>query len=194
MKKVMLSAIMAFGLAACAGPYDPAPQILPEHIKKVYVKPIINNTNQYGLEAKFTNAIVDEILRDGRLSLVNSPEEADGIVAGTIKRYILQPLTYDANMVTEQYKLWIIVSVSLVDRENNVTLWTEPNLEGIQIYLDSTRRASAVGAGSTDSMSEGMTEEEAREIIWEKISRDIVKRTIKGFGSVSSASERKVPN
>jgi hypothetical protein len=184
MKKILFAAVMALGLAACAGPYDPAPQILPEHIKKVYVKPISNNTNQYGLEAKFTNAIVDEILRDGRLSLVNSPEEADGVIAGTIKRYILQPLTYDANMVTEQYKLWIIVSVSLVDRENNVTLWTEPNLEGIQIYLDNTK----------GSFGEGMTEEEAREIIWEKLSRDIVKRTIKGFGSVSSASERKVPN
>ena len=43
-------------------------------------------------------------------------------------------------------------------------------------------------------MGEGMTEEEAREIIWEKLSRDIVKRTIKGFGSVTSASEKKVPN
>ncbi|MDR2426960.1 MAG: LPS assembly lipoprotein LptE [Endomicrobium sp.] len=184
MKKILFCAVFALFLMSCAGVYDPAPQILPEHIKKVYVKPITNNTNQYGLEAKFTNAVVDEILRDGRLSLVNSPTEADGVIAGTIKKYILQPLTYDANMVTEQYKLWIIVSVSLVDRENNVTLWTEPNLEGIQIYLDATK----------GSIGEGMTEEEAREIIWEKLSRDIVKRTIKGFGSVTSTSEKKVPN
>lgn len=183
MKKILFVAVFALTLMSCAALYDPAPQILPEHIRKVFVKPIVNNTNQYGLEAKFTNAIVDEILRDGRLSLVNSPEEADGIITGTIRRYILQPLTYDANMVTEQYKLWIIVSASLVDKENNVTLWTEPSLEGIQIYLDATKGA----------MGEGMTEEEARELIWEKLSRDIVKRTIKGFGSVSSTSEKKVP-
>lgn len=184
MKKNFFAVMFALALTSCAAPYNPAPQLLPEHIKKVYVKPVVNNTNKYGLEAKFTNAVVDEILRDGRLSLVNVPDEADGILTGTIKKYILQPLTYDANMVTEQYKLWIIASVSLVDKENNVTLWTEPNLEGIQIYLDATK----------GSPGEGMTEDEAREIIWEKLSRDIVKRTIKGFGSVSSVSEKKVPS
>ncbi|MCL1971577.1 MAG: LPS assembly lipoprotein LptE [Endomicrobia bacterium] len=186
MKKILLMscAVLMLCLVSCASVYDPAPQILPEHIKKVFVRPITNNTNQFGLEAKFTNAIIDEMLRDGRLSLVNSAAEADGILTGTIRRYILQPLTYDANMVTEQYKLWIIVSVSLVDRENNVTLWTEPNLEGIQIYLDATR----------GGFGEGMTEEEARELIWERLARNIVKRTIRGFGSVTSVSERKVPN
>ena len=155
MKKNLFIALFALAFASCAAPYNPAPQLLPEHIKKVYVKPVVNTTNRYGLEAKFTNAVVDEILRDGRLSLVNTPDEADGILTGTIKKYILQPLTYDANMVTEQYKLWIIASVSLVDKENNVTLWTEPNLEGIQIYLDATK----------GSLGEGMTEDEAREII-----------------------------
>lgn len=186
MKNIIMSALFvcfALAIMSCASVYDPAPQILPEHIKKVYIRPFINNTNQFGLEAKFTNAVADEVLRDGRLSLVNSEAEADGILTAEIKRYILQPLTYDANMVVEQYKMWVIVSVSFIDRENNVTLWTEPNMEGIQIYLDATKGA----------MGEGMTEEEAREIIWEKLSRNIIKRTIKGFGSVSTTSEKKIP-
>ncbi|MDR2191998.1 MAG: LPS assembly lipoprotein LptE [Endomicrobium sp.] len=182
MKKLFLL-FSVFVLASCAAVYDPAPQILPEHIKNIYVRPFINKTNQFGLETKFLNALVDEIMRDGRLSLVNTEAEADGIMSVEIKKYILQPLTYDANMVVEQYKLWIIISVSFIDRGNNVTLWTEPNLEGIQIYLDATK----------GSMGEGMTEEEARDIIWEKLSRNIVKRTIKGFGSVTSASEKKIP-
>lgn len=175
--------MFAISMMSCASAYDPAPQILPEHIKKVHVRPFINNTNQFGIETKFTIAVTEEIMRDGRLSLVNTEDEADAILTATIKKYILQPLTYDANMVVEQYKMWVIVSVSIIDKDNNVTLWTEPNLEGIQIYLDATK----------GSMGEGMTEEEAREIIWEKLSRDIVKRTVKGFGSVSSASEKKVP-
>jgi hypothetical protein len=182
-----LSLCAAFVFSSCASIYDPAPQILPEHIKNVYVRPFINNTNQFGLEAKFMNAVTDEILRDGRLSLVNTEAEANGILTATIKKYILQPLTYDVNMVAEQYKLWIIVSVSFIDRENDVTLWTEPNIEGIQIYKDITNRNTDV------SMGEGMTEEEARAVVWEKVSRDIVKRTIKGFGSVTSVSEKKVP-
>ena len=187
MKKILflfsLCAVFGIFMISCSSPYDPAPQILPEHIKKVYVRPFINNTNQFGIETKFTIAVTDEIMRDGRLSLVNTEAEADGILTATIKRYILQPLTYDANMVVEQYKMWVIVSVSLIDKDNNITLWTESNLEGIQIYLDSTK----------GSLGEGMTEEEAREIVWENLSRDIVKRTVKGFGSISSPSEKKVP-
>jgi hypothetical protein len=182
MKKLALL-FLVFVLTSCSSVYDPAPQILPEHIKNVYIRPFINKTNQFGLETKFTNALVDEIMRDGRLSLVNNENESDGILSIEIKKYILQPLTYDANMVVEQYKLWVIISVSFIDKENNVTLWTEPNLEGIQIYLDATK----------GSIGEGMTEEEARDIIWEKLSRNIVKRTIKGFGSVTSMSEKKVP-
>lgn len=38
----------------------------------------------------------------------------------------------------------------------------------------------------------GMTEDAAREQLWDLFARDIVKRTIEGFGSVSGASERKV--
>ena len=178
-------AALGFGAISCASPYDPAPQILPEHIRKVFIRPVINNTNQFGIETKLTLAINDEILRDGRLSIVNTEAEANGIITAEIRRYILQPLTYDANMITEQYKLWVIVNVSFIDRENNVTLWTEPNMEGIQIYLDKTNSGGAGGS---------MSEEEAREMVWEKLSRDIVKRTIRGFGSVTSVSERKVPN
>ena len=185
MKKIALFLLASFLFVSCASVYDPAPQILPEHVKKVYVKPFTNGTNQFGLEAKFTNAVIDEILRDGRLSLVNTEAEADGILTAVIKIYRLQPLTYDINMIPEQYKLWIIASVSFIDKENDVTLWTEPNMEGLQIYKNITNV-------SVGFIADGMSEEEARELIWEKLARNIVKRTIKGFGSVTSVSEKKI--
>ena len=182
MKKMFLLVISSvICLISCAAPYDPAPQLLPSYIKKVYVRPIVNNTNQYGLEDKFTKAILDEFMRDGRLTIVTDESEADGVVVCEIKRYVLQPLTYDANMVTEQYKLWILINVYFIDTHENITLWAEPNMEGIQIYADAVK----VGFG-------GMTEETARENIREKLARDLVKRTVKGFGNAGGISERKV--
>ncbi|MDR2399077.1 MAG: LPS assembly lipoprotein LptE [Endomicrobium sp.] len=175
-------------LTSCMSPYEPAAQLLPEHIKNVYVKPFENNTNQFGIESKFTNAVIDEIITDGRLSLVNDEKDADGVLTATIKKYILQPLIYDTSGSVEQYKMWTIVSVSLIDKDNNVTLWTEPNMEGIQIYRDINKRPS-----DEDAFGEGMSEDEAREIVWGKMSRNIIKRVIKGFGSVTSMSEKKVP-
>jgi len=169
-----------FILAGCSSPYKPAPQILPQHIKKISVRPFVNNTTQYGLEEKLTLEIINEFIRDGRLALTNDENEADGIVAGEINRYILQPLTYDSNMVAEQYKLWLLLNVYFVDKKENVTLWSEPNMEGIQVFYDASKPG-------------GKTEEEVRETIWNNLARNIVKRTIEGFGSVSGASDRKIP-
>lgn len=177
--KCFAASVVVF-LVGCSGPYTPAPQILPSHIRKIAVRPIINNTTQYGLEEKLMLEITDEFVRDGRLVLCNTEEEADGIVVGEINRYILQPLSYDENLVAKQYKLWVLLNVYFIDKLNNVTLWAEPNLEGIQIYYDSTEPG-------------GQTEEEVREVLWENFARDIVKRTFEGFGSVSGASEKKIP-
>lgn len=182
-KLVLLFVSVVLFLCACAAPYDPAPQLLPSYVQKIYVRPVVNNTNQYGLEDKFTKQIIDEFMQDGRLSVVSSESEADGVLVCEIKRYVLQPLTYDANMVTEQYKLWILINAYFVDKHENVTLWIEPNMEGIQIYADSVK----VGFG-------GMTEDQARIQIWEKLSRDIVKRTLRGFGNAGGISEKKVQN
>src|SRR5512133_1570424 len=71
--------------SGCSSPYSPAPQILPSHIKKIYVRPFVNATTQYGLEEKLTLRVIDEFIRDGRLALANKEEDADGVVVGEIK-------------------------------------------------------------------------------------------------------------
>ncbi|MDR3253681.1 MAG: hypothetical protein LBT07_01780, partial [Endomicrobium sp.] len=58
---LFLFVLFSITLISCTLLYDPAVQILPEHVKKVYVKPFINNTKQFGLEAKFMNAVIDEL-------------------------------------------------------------------------------------------------------------------------------------
>jgi len=182
MKKSFLYAagVVLFLAVGCASPYKPAPQILPQNVKKVFVKPFVNSTSQYGLEDKLTLAVIDQFIQDGRLAVVNKEEGADGVLVGEISKYALEPLTYDANNIAQQYKLWILVNVYFVDRTKNVTLWAEPNLEGVQIFYNST-------------LPGGKTEEEVREIIWSNMSRDIARRTIEGFGSVTGISEKKVP-
>lgn len=191
MKKVRISFYLLFMscifFVSCVSLRTSADQIMPDHIKNIYVQPVINATNQFGIEVSFTNYLTEEFMLDGCLSIVNNVEEADTAITVTVKRYILEPLTYDVSGVAEQYKLWVIVSVSLINKDNNTVLWTEPNLEGIQIYKDIIRTQTY------DSFGEGMNEEDARHLVWSKISRNIVRRTIKGFGFVTSISSKKVP-
>jgi hypothetical protein len=161
--------------------YNPAPQILPSYIGKLAVRPFTNHTQQYGLEDKLTLAVQNEFNRDGRYS-ITTEDQADGVVIGDITRYILEPLSYDANHVPTQYKLWILVDVTFYDKVKNLTLWKESNLDGqITYYV------------SSSGLPGSLTEEEARQTIWDQLSRDIRTRTLEGFGTVTGQSEKAVP-
>jgi hypothetical protein len=183
MKRIgWLLGCLVITLTACSKYYyNPAPQVLPQHIRKLAIRPFANRTQQYGLEDKLTLAVQSEFNRDGRFQ-ITSENEADGVVIGEVTRYILEPLSYDSNHVPTQYKLWILVDVTFYDKVKNLSLWKESNLTGeLRYYV-----ASSGYPGST-------TEEEARQTIWDQLSRDIRKRTIEGFGSVTGASDRAVP-
>ncbi len=173
--------MLALPWLGCAGSdvaYKPAPQILPSNIKKIGLRLAVNKTQQFGLEDKFTLRVRDEFLRDGRYPLV--PEnESDGVVLTTINRYLLSPVQYDANLIPTAYKLRIVTDLEFLDRQAGPALWEEKNLEGILLYPAAT-------------LPGGKTEEQAREAIYDILSRDVVKRVLEGFGSVSGTSERRI--
>lgn len=176
-----LSLLLAAALSTACGTdvaYRPTPQILPQNIKRIAIRPIVNKTQQFGLEDKLALRVRDEFLRDGRYPL--APEaEASGAVAITITRYILTAVQYDATLAPTAYKLRILIDVQFVDLAANQTLWEERNLEGALNYPASTLRG-------------GLTEEQAREAIWDILARNVARRTIDGFGSVTGTSERRI--
>ena len=181
MKKLLaVMAAMAM-LSGCSGTdvaYRPAAQILPANIKRLALRLVLNKTQQFGLEDKLTLRIRDEFLRDGRYPLV--PEDsADGVVAVTITRYLLVPIQYDASLIPTAYKLRVIVDVQFIDRSTNTMLFEEPNVEGIQIYNAAT-------------LPGGLTEEQAREQIWDTLAPSVVKRVVDGFGTVTGESQRRI--
>lgn len=170
--------ISVFLLEAC-GAYNPAPALLPAHIRAISVSMIINETPIFGIDDDLDRILRDEFIRDGRLEITNDAE-SDGSVEAVITRYILEPLTYDENHVVEEYKLWVLLDLRFIDRVQNKILWEEKNLEGFHRFFVQTKPG-------------GLTEEEARDYVWDNLSRDIVKRTIEGFGSVSGVSSYLVP-
>ena len=181
-KKILAPLALAAALAACGGGpdvgYRPAPQLLPSNIQKLAIRPIINKTQQFGLEDKLALAVRNQFLSDARYPLV--PEaEADGIVSISITRYILTPLAVDATLAPTSYKMTIIADVQLVDRSKNQALWDERNLRGDFTYLN-------------QNLPNGITEEQARENIWNILAPMIVTRVIDGFGAVTGSSERRI--
>ena len=180
-KKYLLP-VLAAALAACSTAditYRPAEQKLPAHIKRIAVRPFTNKTPQFGLEEKLTLKTIDEFLKDGEYSIAQE-DAAQGVIVAEISHYILTPIQYDVNLVPTVYKLNVLVSVRFLDRDANRYLWEEPALQAVKMYSAST-------------LPGGMTEEQARESLWEILAKNIVTRTVKGFGSTGSASQKKIP-
>ncbi len=172
--------LLVTGFTGCAL-YAPAPQLLPPQIKKIAIPTFENKTIYYGIEEKFTLRVIEEFLRDGRLE-ITKVDNADAILKGEITRYVLEPLTYTSDFVVEEYKLWVIFDLALYEKDKDEPLWEEKNLEGIYRFF-----------APTSSNISRMTEEEAREKLWDYLASDILRRTIYGFGAVTGASERRVP-
>jgi hypothetical protein len=161
--------------------YNPAPQILPQYISKIAIRPFANRTQQYGIEDKLTYSVQQKFNQDGRWQ-ITTEDQADGVLIGEISKYIQEPLKYDQNNVPTQLKLWILINVSFYDKIRNQTLWTEPNLQEILTYFS----ASSNNPGA-------LTDVEAQQKLWDQFALDITTRTLEGFGTVTGASEKEVP-
>lgn len=184
MKKLLLTLMGGLYLAACAADgvyYKPQAQIMPQHIKKIAVRSILNKTEVFALEDKFYIELYDEFLRNGTYQVVAENNGAEGVVVTTISRYLNVPIQYDSQLIPTVYRMEVLLDVVLVDKTTNQPVWREPAFLGTQTYAAST-------------LPGGMTEEQARQQVWKKLSKDIVKRTVDGFGSVMSENKKKVMN
>jgi hypothetical protein len=143
------------------------------------IRSFVNRTSVLGLEDRLYLSVYDEFARDGRFTITEEAE-ADGVLVGEITHYILQPFQYGAAGEAEQYQLRVLMNIYFIDKVNNVTLWKESNFEGRHIYY-----AKAMSG-------EGMTEEEARDVVWDILSQKIFRRVFEGFGT-TGISDKKVP-
>lgn len=182
MKKIGFLLAVMCALAACGSEgsfYRPQAQIMPQHIRKVAIRPILNKTEIFAMEDKLYLQLYDEFLKNGSYQIVNENNGAEGVIITTITRYLNVPVQYDSQLIPVVYKMDVWLDIVLMDKSTNTPVWREPAFLGTQYY-------------SAATLPGGMTEQQARELIWQKLSKDIVKRTVDGFGSVMSESKRKV--
>lgn len=160
-----LAAIL--GLSACT---DVALRPgLPDYISKLAVPTFQNRTSQPNVNNELTQEVTQNFLIDGRIDLVSS-DQANAILEGTVVQYLLEPLLLDVHNTPQQYKMRVILRLSLKDTKAGKPIWTEDAFEDSTTYYV----ANTLGITPED-------ENTARRRLIQQIARKIVSRVIEGF-------------
>lgn len=86
------------------------------------VSPFANNTIEYELGDRLTDAVVDAFIRENLVKIVE-PSRAEAVMDGTIVSYRRDPYTYDQQDNVSQYAVKVSVKVKVVKSESEDTIW-----------------------------------------------------------------------
>lgn len=165
MKKIIV-VVTILTLAACGCGYT-TKSLLPSNYKTIYVDNFKNaikitaeqsNERMYrgyrpGMEIKITKAVIDRYLTDGNLR-IDSPERADLILTAKLIDFNRGGVIYDTNDNVQEYRISLVVSMELTERQTGKTVWTESGFAGETTYRTSgsleTTETAAIDAAITD--------------------------------------------
>ncbi|HEX9780687.1 MAG TPA: LptE family protein [bacterium] len=175
---LLAAAGFAAGLAAGCG-YTTRPG-LPTPYQTIYVHPLVNRIDLTDLGGNLSRfpvyrhametELTDEILRRFQFTglLRPSPREtADVRLEGELLQFRRDALRYSASGDVEEWRLSLVVSLRLIDRETGTTVWSEPGFVGDTTYFTTGPYAEA----ESGALARAITD----------LSRRIVERTVENW-------------
>lgn len=122
--------ITTVGATEC---YKPVTQTgLPARIRTVAVPAfqLGGEALRYRLETRFTEAVLNEIIRRGRgIRVQGEREGADAVIDGEIKRFYTSGVLLDERGRTRVYEVTIVVAVTVRDQTQNRVIYDNQNYE-----------------------------------------------------------------
>ncbi|MCM8789943.1 MAG: LPS assembly lipoprotein LptE [Candidatus Omnitrophica bacterium] len=115
------------------------------------------------LETDITRTVVDKFLFDGNLKLAGE-ESADLILKGKLIEFRRDPLRYDDNDNVTEYRLNLVVNISLWDKIENRLIWEEKGFTGTTAYFTSGQDAKSEDTAVVEALDD--------------LARRIVERTV----------------
>ena len=105
------------------------------------------------LETNVRTAIIDRFLFDGNLHIAD-PDKADLVLSGDLISIAQDDLRQDVNQNVQEYRIRIIVSLTLTDAATGKVLWKEPSFAGETTYFltgtQAQSQSAAIDAALTD--------------------------------------------
>lgn len=99
---------------------------LPPGVGSVAIPTLVNQTLEPGIEIVFTQAFLNEFIKDRRVQVVDR-READSIFEGVIKSLVILSVSYDKSGFALEYQTIVMMDITL-KKQNGEVLWKEKDL------------------------------------------------------------------
>jgi hypothetical protein len=141
--------------------------IFSEKFKAIYIEPFVNKVdfteetyvaNKYRiyrpmLESDITRSVIDRFLFEGSLRPVKE-EDAELVLKGQLTEFRKDPLRYSDDDEVIEYRINIVVNISLWDKRGNKQLWEENNFIGDSTYFTTGIQAESEEAAINDALKD----------------------------------------
>lgn len=129
---VMLAATLV--ASGCGYHFGASGTNLPASAQTIYVARFANQTRQTGLNDEFMVYLKDEIASHKRLTIVDSPHDADLELTGQIIQSFSTPNAFNSVLEPTQYGETLIVRAVLRDHRSGKVLWATKGMTNTQNY------------------------------------------------------------
>ena len=129
LKPLLFATALALMLDVCG--YKPAGKgkSLPADIKTIAIPVFQNSSLKYRVEQRFTQAVIDEVLKRARaLRVTTRPEDADAVLSGDIRSFRASGSLLDDLGRTRVWDVRIVLSVTVRDQRSHKILYQNPRV------------------------------------------------------------------
>lgn len=179
MKKTITCCLLAVVLCGCG--YTTRSMISSKY-RTIYITPFVNKIDvtqeayvgrkykiyKPHLETDITNAVTNKFLFDGNLKPVKK-ENADLTLKGEVLEYSKDPLRYNENDDVTEYRMNLLVNISLWDNKENKLVWEAGGFTGyVDFYTEFYPLANVTKLSDDQAINSALND----------LARRIVERTV----------------
>lgn len=173
--RILGAVALALSVAGCG--YTTRSMISSQY-RTIYITPFVNKidiTREFDVDRKYrlyrphlesdlTRAVSEKYLFDGNLKPVD-PDLADVTLKGELIEFRKDPLRYDNGDEVAEYRVSVVVGMSLWDNKKQETIWEEKSFTGDTTFFPTTSTLPNVVKKTDDQAINDAIADLARRIV-----------------------------
>jgi len=104
------------------------------HLSRISIPVFVNRTFEPLIENTLTRRFRQQALMDGHLKLTASRNDSDMVLEGELVSFGQTPLSFDVNNAALEYRILLVLRMSLRDGKSEKVLWQKSSVIGTADY------------------------------------------------------------